>query len=85
VGMSRFLTDLYQAVESAIKRGDPLDELVTFKDGKTFSTSVQLPENVHHWISEMPWKLPRQVMDTYEEITQHKPRGAIAANKIPRQ
>jgi hypothetical protein len=28
-----------------------------------------------------PWKIPLQVQDTFEEITQHRPHGEIAGGK----
>jgi hypothetical protein len=79
--MRQFLLELYKAVDTAVKEGKPLQELVATKDGRPQSTSIQLPKNVEHWISLQPWKLPLQVQDTYEEITQHKPHGEIAGGK----
>jgi hypothetical protein len=80
-GQIRFLEALYNSVGAAIRRGSTLDQLVTMKDGRPFATSVQLPESVQHWVSHQAWKLPTQVVDTYEEITQGKPHGEIAGGK----
>jgi len=80
-GQIRFLEELYKAVERAIERGSTLDQLVTRKDGRPVATSIVLPESVQYWISLQPWKLPTQVQDTYEEITQGKPHGEIAGGK----
>jgi hypothetical protein len=48
---------------------------------RPFATSIQLPESVQYWVSLQPWKLPTQVKDTYEEITQRRPHGEIAGGK----
>ena len=80
-GMRQFLLELYKGVDAAIKQGKTLDQLVTMKDGRPFSTSLQLPESVQYFVSFQIWKLPTQVQDTYEEITQHKPHGEIAGGK----
>jgi hypothetical protein len=42
-------------------------------------TTIQLPQSVAHWIS--PDRIATQVSDTYQELTQGKPRGEIAAGK----
>lgn len=80
-GQIQFLLELHKAVAAAIRKGNTLDQLVTMKDGRPFSTSLQLPDSVRPWISLQTWKLPTQVMDTYEEITQGKPHGEIAGGK----
>jgi glyoxylase-like metal-dependent hydrolase (beta-lactamase superfamily II) len=80
-GQAQFLLELYKAVGAAIKQGKTLDQLVITEDGKQISTSIQLPASVQYWVSLQPWKLPRQVQDTYEEITQGKPHGEIAGGK----
>jgi hypothetical protein len=36
---------------------------------------------VEQWISLKSWKLPLQVQEVYEEITQGKPHGEIAGVK----
>lgn len=80
-GMRQFLLELYKGVDSAIKSGKTIDQLVQMKDGRPISTSVQLPPSVQYFVSLQTWKLPVQVQDTYEEITQHKPHGEIAGGK----
>src|SRR5262249_10988188 len=57
-GQIRFLEALHSSVGAAIRRGSTLEQLVTMKDGRPFTTSVQLPEDVQHWVSLQPWKLP---------------------------
>jgi glyoxylase-like metal-dependent hydrolase (beta-lactamase superfamily II) len=80
-GQIQFLEELQKAVAAAIARGETLDQLVTMKDGRPWATSIALPERVQHWVSLQPWKLPTQVKDTYEELTQHRPHGEIAGGK----
>jgi hypothetical protein len=65
---------LYSAVQTAVKQGKKVDDLVK-KDGtKLVSTSIQLPDSVKNWVGE---GLAEQVRDAYEEITQHKPIGDV--------
>jgi glyoxylase-like metal-dependent hydrolase (beta-lactamase superfamily II) len=80
-GQIEFLEELQKAVAAAIDRGATLEQLVTMKDGRPQSTSIVLPRSVEHWVSLQPWKLPTQVKDTYEEMTQHRPHGEIAGGK----
>jgi glyoxylase-like metal-dependent hydrolase (beta-lactamase superfamily II) len=80
-GMKQFLVELYKAVDMAVKQGKTLDQLVTSKDGRPQSTSIGLPKSVEHFVSQQSWKLPTQVQDLYEEITQGKPHGEIAEGK----
>ena len=71
-GQARFMVDLYRAVESAIKAGKKLEDVVA-ADGKT--TTITLPNAVKNWTGK---SLPAQVRDTWEEIVQKKPHGEIA-------
>jgi cyclase len=80
-GQKQFLLELHKAVAAAIRDGEKLDQLVTMKDGRPATTSLQLPETVQYWVSTQPWKLPLQVVDTWEEITQGKPHGEIAGGR----
>jgi cyclase len=80
-GQKQFLLELHKAVAAAIRDGKELDQMVTRKDGRPATTSLNLPENVQYWVSMQPWKLPLQVVDTWEEITQGKPHGEIAGGK----
>jgi cyclase len=85
-GELRFFLALYGAVETAIKKGETLDQLVTMKDGRAVSTTIKLPQDLMDVYVFKPspdlklWersRFPTQVMDTYLEITQHKPYGMI--------
>ena len=77
-GRRLFMTELHKAVKSAIGQGKKLEDLVEKKDGKPVKTSLQLPDNVKHWVGP---SLPAQVQDTYEEIAQGKPHGEIMGGK----
>ena len=79
--MKQFLLELYKAVDTAVKNGQTLDQLVTVKDGRPQSTAIHLSKSVEPWISLQTWKLPTQVEDLYEEIAQGKPHGEIAGGK----
>src|SRR5438552_870175 len=57
-GQERFMTELQKAVKSAIGQGKKLEDLVEKKDGKPVKTSLQLPDNVKHWVGP---SLPAQV------------------------
>ncbi len=72
-GQGRFMTELHQAVETAVKQGKKLDDIVK-KNGAKLTTSIQLPDGVKTWVGD---GLGDQVRDAYEEITQHKPHGDI--------
>jgi glyoxylase-like metal-dependent hydrolase (beta-lactamase superfamily II) len=72
-GQGRFMTELHNAVEAAVKQGKKLNDIVK-KDGTKLSTTIQLPESVKNWVGD---DLASQVRDAYEEITQHKPHGDI--------
>jgi len=87
-GQRQFLLELYKAVEVAIKSGKTLDQLVTMKNGRPVSTSIQLPKSimdVYVYDEGRPPKFPTrfatQVMATYLEITQEKPYGEIVGGK----
>ncbi len=68
-GQALYMTELRNAVQSAIDQGKKLPD---------FKTSLQLPDSVKHWTGP---SLPAQVQDTYEEITQGKPHGEILGGK----
>jgi glyoxylase-like metal-dependent hydrolase (beta-lactamase superfamily II) len=88
-GQIQFLDELYHAVQAAVKEGKTLDQLVTMENGRPVATSIRLSERmmdvyVNHGPGLKPWqvmRLPTQVKNTYEEITQRKPYGDIAAGK----
>ena len=80
-GQYQFMTELHKAVDTAVKQGKKLDDIVP--PGKTkpvygnevpASTSITLPDNVKNWVGDF---LPAQVKDTYEEISQKKPHGDL--------
>jgi len=73
-GQSRFMSELYRAVESQVRQGKKLDDIVKKEGDKLVSTSIRLPDNVKNWVGD---DLPTQVRDAYEEITQHRPIGDL--------
>src|SRR5579859_1650151 len=73
-GQARFMIELHKAVESAVKQGKELDDIVTKQGDKLVSTSIRLPDSVKNWVGD---GLAEQVRDAYEEISQHKPHGDI--------
>ena len=81
----QFLTELYDAVEAAIKQGKKLDQIVTFNKGQPVATTIRLSPKImeahvdHEGVR--PTRFPTQVRDTYEEVIQGKPWGEIAAAK----
>ncbi|HUJ24250.1 MAG TPA: MBL fold metallo-hydrolase [Bryobacteraceae bacterium] len=74
VGQAKFMTELYGAVQTAVRQGKKLDDIVKRDGDKLVSTSIQLSDNVKNWVGD---GLPAQVRDAYEEISQHKPHGDI--------
>ena len=89
-GEIRFFETLYKAVEAAIKKGVTLDQLVTMKDGRAVSTTLELPTDLTDtYVFKLtprlaPWavsRFPTQVLCTYQEITQGKPFEEIAGGK----
>ena len=65
-GQELFFTELRKAVQDGVDKGKKVEEI---------QASVKLPESVDNWVSEN--SLKRQIKDTYDEITQKKPRGDI--------
>jgi cyclase len=88
-GQIKFFEELYKAVETAVKQGKTLEQIVTMKDGKPVATSIELSAAVadvyiYHGPILKPWQATRfatQVRNTYEEITQGKPYGEIVGGK----
>lgn len=85
-GQMLFLTELQKAVRREIAAGKTVDDLV--KPGPPSAVkgpfpnlvaNIELPATVKHWISDE--RLPIQVRQTYEEITQGKPHGEIMGGK----
>jgi cyclase len=81
-----FFQSLYKAVQSAIQRGETLDQLVTKENNRPVATSLKLSSNLmQHFVFKpspelLPWarsRFPTQVNDTYVEITEGKPYGLL--------
>jgi cyclase len=64
-GQEQYLVELHKAVKAAIDQGKKADEL---------AAAISLPESVKPWVGE---SFQRLVKDTYDEITQGKPRGEL--------
>jgi glyoxylase-like metal-dependent hydrolase (beta-lactamase superfamily II) len=78
-GQIQFMVALHKAVDSQVKQGKKLENLVsgtTSPDGKLSpnATTVTLPDNVKNWVGK---PLAGQVRDAYEEISQKKPHGDL--------
>ena len=58
--------ELHKAVKAGIDAGQKLEDL---------QSSIKLPEAVTPWVSQA--SLKRQIKDTYDEISQGKPRGDL--------
>jgi glyoxylase-like metal-dependent hydrolase (beta-lactamase superfamily II) len=68
-GQAQFMLSLHKAVDNAVKQGKKLSEVVNGEN-----TTITLPDNVKNWVGK---PFPDQVKDTYEEISQKKPRGDV--------
>jgi glyoxylase-like metal-dependent hydrolase (beta-lactamase superfamily II) len=79
-GQMKFMTELYKAVDAAIKQGKTLEAVVppgaaaASGSEAPAKTNLTLPDSVKNWIGP---SLPAQIRDTWEEIVQKKPRGDI--------
>ncbi len=79
-GQLRFMTELHKSVDTAIKEGKKLEDVVppattvVYGNEVPAKTSIVLPGNVKNWVGKF---LPAQVRDTWEEIVQKKPHGDI--------
>jgi glyoxylase-like metal-dependent hydrolase (beta-lactamase superfamily II) len=65
-GQEQFFSELLKAVQDGVDKGKKAGEI---------QASLKLPDSVDNWVSDA--SLKRQVQDTYDEITQKKPRGDI--------
>ena len=65
-GQEQFLVELHKAVKAGIDAGQKLEDL---------QSSIKLPEAVSPWVGQA--SLKRQIQDTYDEISQGKPRGDL--------
>jgi cyclase len=81
-----FFQSLYKAVQSAIQRGETLDQLVTIKNNRPVATSLKLSSNLmqHFVFKPSPnlteWarsRFPNQVKDVYLEITKGLPYAEL--------
>jgi cyclase len=70
-GQREFMMALHNAVQSAIKNGKKLDDLVKTEGDKQVA-NVQLPDIVKTWVGP---SLAAQVKDAYNEIVNKKPAG----------
>ena len=70
-GQRAFMMQLRTAVETAVKAGKKLDDLVKTESGKS-STNIHLAANVKNWVGE---GFPGQVKDAYNEVVNKKPIG----------
>ena len=76
-GQAKFMTELYKAVESAIKAGKTLETVAppgATGNAAPAKTTLTLPASVKNWTGK---SLGSQVRDTWEEIVQKKPHGDI--------
>jgi glyoxylase-like metal-dependent hydrolase (beta-lactamase superfamily II) len=79
-GQAKFMIELHKAVNTAVKQGKKLEDVVppgTIKvhgDVVPATTTLTLPASVSNWVGP---GLPSQVRDTWEEIVQKKPHGDI--------
>ena len=84
-GQKQFFVELLQAVNTAIKSGKKVEDVVQKKDGKYLSTSIKLSAKVNNWANSSPMfdvvGLPAQVEATFREITTGKPHGEIVGGK----
>jgi len=74
-GQAAFMTELHKAVSAEIAKGHKLEDFVTMKNGAPSATTITLPATVSNWVGG---SLATQVSDTYREITQKQPNGAIS-------
>jgi len=79
-GQAKFMTELYRAVEGAVKAGKKIEDVVPAGTAKVYGnvvpakTTLTLPNNLKNWTGPF---LAAQVRDTWEEIAQKKPHGDI--------
>ncbi len=65
-GQEQFMVELHKAVKEGVDAGKKLEDL---------QTSVKLSAAVEPWVAEHSFQT--QIKDTYQEITQGKPRGEL--------
>lgn len=64
-GQAQFLIELRKAVQAAIDQGKTLDDLVKTDGGKPVSTTIELPQNVQHWVGR---SFAVQVREAYNQL-----------------
>jgi glyoxylase-like metal-dependent hydrolase (beta-lactamase superfamily II) len=65
-GQSQFMAELYKLVKAGVDQHKSVEEL---------QASVQMPRPVEGWVAER--SLKQQIKDTFDEISQGKPRGDL--------
>jgi cyclase len=76
-GQIAFLTELVNAVEKEIRAGKRMQDVVNSKGELPTWTKITLSNSVQNWVG----RLPGQVRETWEEISQDKPHGEIVGGK----
>jgi cyclase len=72
-GERAFMIELHKAVQSAIKSGKKVDDLVKAENGRQVA-QIQLPDSVKNWVGP---SLGAQVKDAFNEITTGKASGDL--------
>ncbi len=72
-GERAFIIERHKAVQSAVKRGKTVDDLVKTQNGRQVA-QVQLPDSVKNWVGPA---LGAQVKDAFNEITTGKASGDL--------
>jgi cyclase len=71
---AQFFVELKRAVESAVKSGKKLEDIVTMENDKPKSSSLKLSAEVQRYVGD---PFAAQVRDTWNEITNRKPAGDL--------
>ena len=74
IGQRLFLTELYGAVQNALRQGKKLDDLVKESGSKAVATNIELSPKVRNWVGD---DLPEQVRSMYREVSAGKPIGDL--------
>jgi glyoxylase-like metal-dependent hydrolase (beta-lactamase superfamily II) len=73
-GQKQFFLALVKEVQSAVKAGKKLEDLVEMKGDRPVKAKIQLPDSVKNWTGN---SLAGQIRDTYRELTEKKPAGDL--------
>jgi glyoxylase-like metal-dependent hydrolase (beta-lactamase superfamily II) len=76
-GEAKFFTELHNAVETQVRSGKKLTDLVTGAAGNR-TVTIKLSESVKNWVGDF---FADQVTHMYEELTQKRPYGEIFGGK----